>query len=187
MKKYLFFPLVMVVALPFMAGCDSHPHDHGDQELITRVSLVLTAQGQPNVVAEWLDADGPGGAAPTVSGLELVAGVAYSGTIGLTNTLNGEDITAEVAAKRETHQFFFTPGGDLASRMTVSRTDAPDGAGKPVGLTFSVATTGAAAGSGTLRVELLHYDRPQDKQANSRAGGETDVDVTFPVTLRAAN
>lgn len=187
MKKAHFLPLLLLASLPFLAGCDAQPHDHGDQELITRVRLVLSAQGQPNVVAEWLDTDGPGGAAPTVSGLNLQAGVTYAGTLELTDTINGEDISAEIAAKRETHQFFFTPGGDVASRMTVTRTDAPDGAGKPVGLTFSVATTGTAAATGTLRVELFHYDRAQDKQADSRAGGETDVDVTFPVTLRAAN
>lgn len=187
MKKTLVFPLMLVLALPFMAGCDSHPDDHGDQELITRVRLVLSAQGQPNVVAEWLDPDGPGGAAPTVSGLALRAGVTYTGAIELFDTVNNENITTEVAAKRETHQFFYTPGGDVASRVSVSRTDAPDGAGKPVGLTFSLTSTGTAAGSGTLRVELFHYDRAQDKQANSRAGGETDVDVTFPVTLQAVN
>jgi len=187
MKTYFVLPALLALSLPFLAGCDSKPHDHGDHELITRVRLVLSAQGQPNSVAEWLDADGPGGAAPTISTLELQAGVTYSGSIELFDTINGKDVTAEVAAKRETHQFFYTPGGAVASRITVNRTDAPDGAGKPVGLTFSLTSTGGAAGSGTLRVELFHYDRARDKQANSRSGGETDVDVVFPVSLRASN
>jgi predicted component of type VI protein secretion system len=182
------FPsLLLVSALLLVAftatGCDStEPDDHGagDEELITRIQLTLTAPQSPQVVAEATDPDGDG-ANLTIGTLVLKAGVTYSGTIGVFDDVNGENVGAEIDEEADEHQFFFIPGGQAASRLSIAATDS-DSNGLPVGLTFTLATTPGGAGQASLRVILSHFDDdPKDGVSQS---DETDIDVTFPVTIQ---
>ncbi len=165
-----------------VSGCDStEPDEHGagDEELITRIQLTLTSSQAPQVVVEATDPDGDG-ANLTIGTLVLKAGATYTGTIGVFDDVNGEDVGAEIDEEADEHQFFFVPGGQDASRLSVTVTDS-DSNGLPVGLAFTVATTSGGAGQASLRVILSHFDDdPKDGVSQS---DETDIDVTFPVTI----
>jgi hypothetical protein len=155
-----------------------------EEELITTLEVSLIPPGGPSVKLLFRDLDGDGGAPPVIEADTLSAGVVYAGSIKLTNeSVTPEvDITEEVAEEGEEHQFFYSLDGVDA---TLSYTDQ-DADGNPVGITFALVT--GTAGAGTMTVILRHLP---DKFAAgvsqgdlTNAGGETDIEVTFPVVVR---
>jgi len=155
-----------------------------EEELITTFTYTLSTSGATPVVLSFTDLDGDGGNAPTINGGTLQANTTYTGTIDLLNEAESpaESITAEIAEEKEDHQFFFaTDGLDLSFAY-----EDLDANGQPVGLTTTLVT--GNAGTGNLRITLRHQP---DKSANGvtngaidNAGGETDIEVTFPVTIQ---
>ncbi|MEZ4237059.1 MAG: hypothetical protein R3F59_13080 [Myxococcota bacterium] len=113
-----------------------------------------------------------------------------------------EDITLEVDAESDQHQVLFlgsgvqspATGDNAAAVVAIDYADT-DANGLPVGLDDDVTTLGA--GAGELRVVLRHMP-PQDGEPVKVAGvaedvasggigaapGDSDVDVTFPVTVQ---
>lgn len=165
-----------------MTACDStEPDDNGagEEELITRVVLTLTGGGQ-TIVAEASDPDGDG-TNFQIDALSLAAGTTYSGSIELFDDIHDENITEEVEEEADEHQFFYTVQGGLANRLTVTVTDT-DGNGLPVGLDFTLTVSQGGAASGTLNVVLSHFD--EEPKTGTGRSDETDVDVTFPVTVQ---
>jgi len=81
------------------------------------------------------------------------------------------------------HQFFYTVGGDVAVQeaVTITITDQDENS-LPVGLMFTVAVADVGLGTGTLNVVLSHYD-DAPKNGTDRSD-ETDIDVTFPLTVQ---
>lgn len=184
-KKYNRFGLpILVLLLVAFAGCDSEEPDEGpgEEELITRVTLNLSpAGGGTDVVAEANDPDGDG-TDFQIGTLTLTANTTYTGSITIYDDINDEDITEEVEAEADEHQFFYIPGGGAASRVTVDITDEDSNA-LPVGLEFTVAVSAGDAATGTLQVILGHYDEaPKDGVTQS---DESDIDLQFPVTIVA--
>lgn len=185
--KYILF----LLTLALLASCTDNPGGNddegpGEEELITRVTLTLTAEDDSQTSASWSDEDGPGGNEPVIGTLQLQAGVTYSGTIQLLDTTDepAGDITAEVEEEAEEHQLFYSAEGGIAGRVTVTVTDT-DSNGLPVGLTYRVEVIGDAAATGTLNVVLSHYDEvPKDGTTRS---DETDVDIDIPVVITAAD
>lgn len=177
-----------------LIGCDGEkPEDNaGEQELITTVVLTLTDAANPAsaVSATWRDLDGDGPGQPTIETLGLKAGTTYHGRIaGLLDETRtpAEDLAAEVRDEAEEHQFFFTPAGGIANRITVTLTDRESdygpneiGADLPVGLAFDLVVSAGAAADGVLNVVLSHYDEgPKTGQRSL----ETDIDIDVPVTI----
>ncbi|MCL4707529.1 hypothetical protein KJ068_20430 [bacterium] len=165
----------------------TNPDNGNEQELITTVTLSLTENGTSNVVtATFKDPDGDGGAAPTFGTLTLKAGSTYTGKVELLDESKNpaEDITKEVKEEAEAHQFFYTPQGALAGRLTVTITDK-DSNNLPVGLEFTVAVLagGAVTGSATnsLNVVLSHFDNTPKNGADR--SDESDIDINIPVTI----
>ncbi|KAA0229845.1 hypothetical protein EDS67_09625 [candidate division KSB1 bacterium] len=165
----------------------TNPDNGNEQELITTVTLSLTENGTSNVVtATFKDPDGDGGAAPTFGTLTLKAGSTYTGKVELLDESKNpaEDITEEVKEEAEAHQFFYTPQGALAGRLTVTITDK-DSNNLPVGLEFTVAVLagGAVTGSATnsLNVVLSHFDNTPKNGADR--SDESDIDINIPVTI----
>lgn len=174
--------LIAFVAPILVAACDSSEPDDdgpGEEELITRVVLTLIGGGE-TVTAVANDPDGDG-TNFEIDTIELAAGVTYNGSIELFDDPNGENITEEVEDEADAHQLFYTPGGGVAGRLSVTVTDE-DPNGLPVGLEFDLSDSGAGAATGTLRVVLSHYDE-EPKNGVDRSD-ETDVDLTFPVTIQ---
>ncbi|MDZ4699249.1 MAG: hypothetical protein SH809_06065 [Rhodothermales bacterium] len=178
-RVFLFCSLAL---LAVMSGCDSgEPDDDaGENELITRVTLILTpVAGGDLIIAEAEDPDGDG-ANLTIDSLQLTSGAIYQGEITLFDGVNNEDITAEVEDEEEEHQFWYTAEGGIADRVTVAITDT-DANDLPVGLAFTVSVSVGADTTGTMNVVLNHYEEGE-KEGTDRSD-ETDIDIDFPVSI----
>jgi hypothetical protein len=132
------------------------------------------------VVAAATDPDGDG-VDLQITGLTLDAGMTYTGTLVVLDQINDEDVAAEILAEANEHQFFFTAGGGVASRLVVTATDEDDN-GLPIGLRFTLTVGAGGAATGTLNVALSHFD--EEPKTGTTRSDETDIDVTFPVTIR---
>jgi len=192
-KLFELFTLSATMAFVFASvGCkEDNPADPGqgnEQELITKVILTLTENGTGNVVTvTFSDPDGSGGVAPTIGTLSVKAGSTYTGAITLSDETKNppDDITAEIQNEKDAHQFFYTPQGALAGRVTVAITDK-DSRNLPVGLAYTMAVTAGApvTGSATnsLKIALSHYD-PASSKDGTTPSSETDVEINFPVNI----
>ncbi len=180
MKTIKLLAVLFISTLVFTSCEDDHDddHDHGsDEELITTVLYTLT-DGNNTIVLEWEDLDGDTGNAPTISSGTLTANTSYTGSIQLLNRTESpaEDITLEVRAEGDEHEFFYTNTAGL----TITKTDT-DGT-NPVGIETSLST--GAAGSGSLTIVLKHEPTKPNDGTAANAGGSTDVQVTFPISIR---
>jgi hypothetical protein len=183
--------ILPVLALAaFTAACDDDPTAPvaNEQELITDVTLTLTPVGGGSAITTTIaDADGPGPnppAAQTVA-IALTPGTTYDGTIAFLDRSDPaavEDITEEVEEEAEEHRVFYTLSG--LSGVTIPDTSLDtDANGAPLGVTFQlVVDAAAAAGSGSIRVVLSHYD-DGPKGDGSTPSDETDADVTFTASV----
>ena len=177
--KFLKYAL-LASALVF-ASCsddDNTPDEVNEEEVITTLTVTLDS-GTDQIVLQYQDLDGEGSdpAEITVSGT-LSANTVYDGSIVLLNEIEGENITEEVEEEADEHQFFYTVGSGL--NVTTDYNDA-DSMGNPVGLSFILSTLDAS--SGALTFTLRHEpNKPND--GLETAGGETDIEVTFDVTVQ---
>lgn len=184
-NKFSLF-ILAIAFISLMSSCEKEgPEVPNEEELITTMTYTLTpVSGGSAVVLTFVDLDGDGGNAPTITGGTLAANTSYTGAITLSNqsVSPAEDITAEVAEEDAEHQFFFQSS---ISDLTVSYADL-DSDGKPIGLA-STLTTGNTA-SGSMTVILRH--EPNKTAANvstgdiTNAGGESDIEVTFSIDVQ---
>lgn len=178
--------LVLFVAIVFTACSDDDPEVVNEEELITTLTATLTPSGGgTEIILKSVDLDGDGPNAPVITvSANLTANTDYTGVLKIENETESpaEDITVEVLEEDEEHQFFFTPTNNVA---TVTYNDM-DGNGNPIGVRFILTTTTAA--SGNLTITLRHEPVKTASGVNSgditNAGGETDVQAVFPVTVQ---
>jgi len=156
------------------------------EEVITTVNYTLTSTSGEVVVLSFVDADGPnGGNAPVITGGTLSANTTYIGNIEFLNEIESptEDITEEIQAEDLDHQVFFVPNSSL--NATITYTDQ-DSQGNPLGI-GSMLVTGDAS-TGELKIILRHEPvKTASGVADgdpSNAGGETDIEVSLPVTIQ---
>ena len=177
-----FFKYALLASTLIFASCsddDDTPEPVNEEEVITTLTVTLDS-GSDTVVMQYqdLDGDGPDAATVTVSG-SLSANTTYDGSIILLNETESpaEDITEEIEEEDLDHQFFYTVGSGLD--VAAEYGDA-DSEGNPLGLSF-ILNTGVAS-SGGLTFTLRHEpNKPNTGLEN--AGGETDIEVTFDVTV----
>ena len=181
----IFASFLMIGLTSCSSDDDSTPPPVNEEEVIMTLTLTLTpATGGsgPQVTMTSRDADGDGPNPPvvTVSG-PLTFGTVYSGVVVVLNETETppENITEEVIEEDEEHQFFFFNSGGLD--VTVTYNDQ-DGNGNPLGVLTQVDASGVS--SGNLRVVLRHEPNKPNDGTLADAGGETDIDVTFPVTVQ---
>jgi len=178
--KILSFLFIATLTFNGCSDDDDAPGVVNEEEVITTVTISLTPQGGGTTITLISDdpdgPDGPTAPSVTVSG-DLAASTTYNGSITFFNSIENEDITAEVEEEDDEHQVFYASG-----LGTFAYGDA-DGDGNPIGLSFTFTTD--AAGVGTLSAILRHEP---DKNAVgvsdgdiTNAGGETDVEVTFDI------
>ena len=191
-KRTFGWALALLVVL-YTAGCDSTEPDEdggGEEEVITDVNLILTPLdgGAPLTFNANFDDTGERQSLDT---LRLTAGATYSGEIEFLNSFENEDVTVEIRDEEpDAHRLFYTPGGGLADRITISdlSTD-PDG--NPLGVTYSMAVSAGEAATGMLNVKLRHYEDPSAKPDDDGVAEvpgvvENDVNIDFPVVISAA-
>jgi hypothetical protein len=179
-KVFLKFVMgVFAIALLSVTACNPDGGDDNEEEVITKVTLTLKDAAGKETSFAWNDPDGASGTQkPTVENIVLAPNTSYTASVKLENgTVNPvENITTEVQKEADVHLFIYTY--DKAN-VTVEITDK-DSKGKPLGIATKVTTK--AAGDGKLRIVLKH--EPTDKNNTANPGGETDVDVEFPVSVK---
>ncbi|NJL74373.1 MAG: type 1 periplasmic binding fold superfamily protein [Saprospiraceae bacterium] len=181
--KLFAFLAVVFVGMSLVSCDDDEPETENEEEEITTLSLALVGGAAP-VVFQFRDLDGDGGNPPVITqGTPLAANTTYTGILTLLNENENEDITAEILEEDEDHQFFFRPSNGL--NLSVSYKDA-DADQNPIGLETEFRT--GAVSTGTLVVTLRHLPNKtaagvKDGNINN-AGGETDIEVTFNVTIQ---
>jgi hypothetical protein len=177
-----FLKYALLASTLIFASCsddDDTPEPVNEEEVITTLTVTLDS-GSDTVVMQYqdLDGDGPDAATVTVSG-SLSANTTYDGSIILLNETESpaENVTEEIEEEDLDHQFFYTVGSGLD--VAAEYGDA-DSEGNPLGLSF-ILNTGVAS-SGGLTFTLRHEpNKPNTGLEN--AGGETDIEVTFDVTV----
>jgi len=163
-----------------------------EEEVINEVVLTFTPTGGGDAItANWFDADGDGVGNPTIDDIELDPDKEYDMAITLANTLEGEDITAEIQEEDDEHMFFFEfttdiftdPSGDgnFDSRDDDLNYNDQDENGFPVGLSTNW-TTGSSS-AGTFRVVLKHQPGLKTATSDATVGG-TDVDISFAINIQ---
>ena len=185
METFRFLYIITFGILFTASSCDKNTEIPNPEELITTLTytLIPAGGGQP-VVFSFRDPDGDGGAAPVIITEPLAPNVAYNGELELLNESTNPvtDITAEIEEEGEEHQFFYGINGVHASVFY----DDQDALGNPIGIKTTLATFGT--GSGTIVITLRHQPDKAAPGVNNgsiqNAGGETDIEVTFPVTIQ---
>lgn len=184
MKKQLSYLMAALMMLTFVAtGCkkdDKAPEN--EEELITTLKLTFVeVGGTGSLTFTFKDADGPGGNAPSLNEqITLAPSKQYNCTVQVLDESKSpaDDITTEITAEANDHQFYFAPSG---VNITVNGLNN-DPNGRPLGVT-SVWTTGTASGPGTVKVTLKH--KPGTKGASDPVTvGETDVEINFTARVQ---
>lgn len=182
-KLFLLLSFFALLSLP--ACNDDDIDDNPDEEVITTLNYSLFSTSAPSVTLSFRDLDGDGGTAPTISGGTLMANTTYTGTVEFLNesVTPTEVVTEEIEEEDDEHQLFFVPSTSL--NATVEYTDTDDD-GNPVGLSTTLMT--GEASDGQLTIILRHQpNKSADGVAGGdieNAGGETDIEVTFDVTIQ---
>ncbi len=186
--KYIKIICLFFLGSTILFGCKKEKKTviPNEEELITTLRYNLVPSGGGATVQfTFTDLDGDGGNAPAVVGGTLMANTTYNGSIELLNETEtpAEDITLEVQEEDEEHQFFFESLDGLAATMNYAD---QDGNGQPLGLKSTLVTSGAS--SGKVRIILRHEPNKTAQGVSggdiTNAGGETDIEVEFPVTIQ---
>lgn len=179
--KSIFALALISIAFVSCSSDDDTPAPVNEEEVITTLTATLTTTGSTiTLTSQDLDGDGPDAPVITVSSA-LAANTTYTGSLDLLNETEdpAESITEEIEEEDDEHQFFFT-----SSLVSTSYLDM-DADGNPVGLLFTVTTTDA--GTGNLTITLRHEPAKSAEGVSdgdiTNAGGETDIVVTFPITV----
>lgn len=185
--------MLLAVASMFFSSCKTDdPEPVNEEELITTVKLTFTGGGEINTIQSVdLDGDGPNAPVITPATLSLSPNVTYAVSVEFLNEAENpaEDITEEVAEEGEEHQvFYILNNSNVFSSFAYAGGADNDADDKPIGLNVN-ATTSATGGTSTLRVVLRHELNKATAglsignfQPNT-AGGNTDIDVTFNVSI----
>ncbi|MCP3929560.1 MAG: type 1 periplasmic binding fold superfamily protein [Bacteroidetes bacterium] len=187
MSKIIYQILLLSITAFIFQNCNQDdPVPEHQEELITTLIMTFTdMSGGQQQVFSFRDLDGEGGNAPVITNAVLEANSSYDVTIEVLNesVSPSETITEEVEEEADEHQFFFSIAGSLNLEFTYDDEDANS---RPLGLETTF-TTGAAS-TGTLAVILRHEpDKAATGVSNgdiTNAGGETDIEVTFDVTIQ---
>lgn len=195
------FNLIAIILIPVtFIACSPDPEKENIPELITKVTLTFTATGEAPIVVTATDPDGEGVQNLVVDGeIELKANTEYLLELELINGLatpgsDAYDITAEVEAEGDEHQFYFewtaglfsTPEGNGNLDNGADPVDYSGAAnsldenGLPLGITTSWFTAGS--GTGTFRTVLKHQPGLKVESGSSTLG-ETDLDVSFSISI----
>lgn len=187
MKTLKKLSILLLSAIIFSAcSDDDNPDPVHEEEVITTLTATLVPIGGGTTVTlqtRDLDGDGPNAPVITVSG-PLAANTTYNGSLELLNETENpaESINEEIEEEDDEHQFFYQATNNIA---TFTYSDS-DGDGNPIGLEFQLTTL--ATGTGDITITLRHEpnkDAPGVSDGSiANAGGETDIQATFSVTVQ---
>ncbi len=171
--------------LIFLVSCEKpDPVIPNEEELITDLRYMLVSADMSDTsILHFSDIDGEGGMDPVITADTISSAENYTGYISLTNEQNSPatDIGEEVREEGVDHQFFFSS----LNSMDFTYLDF-DNNGHPIGLLTQVSSQ--ETGEDTLQIVLRHEpqkDLPDVISGDiTDAGGETDIQVSFPIYVR---
>lgn len=193
-KLYL---IALVLASFTILSCDSEdPVPENDGELITDVTLTfqeIDANGDE--VGEPFDftaSDAEGieiGSTPEVETVMLAKGKTYQMSIVVYNSVAGENITEEISEESDEHQFYFLGSAFVGTPILTYEYD--DEGGINLGLKGIVnVDQNPELNNASMQILLRHaLDKSYPGATNpnftdyAQAGGESDLDITFPVVV----
>jgi hypothetical protein len=190
-------PIYLFAALAMgFASCESNdPEEENDGEVITDVILKfqeVDASNNPVGASFSFKASDPQGievgSTPTIETITLTKGKKYIMNIEVKNSIENEDITKEILEEADEHQFFFLGTGFTSNILSIAYADANS---KLIGLrTLLTVSSSPGTNNTQMRVVLRHdLDKNFPGATNPnfanfvQAGGETDLDITFPVVI----
>ena len=170
------------------------PPEENEEEIITDVVLTfetITGGSLIDFTAQDPDGEGPENLI-VMDTIRLLSQTPYRLFIGLSNSIEGEDIDEEVEEEGDDHMVFFewTEGlffdpagnGNTDNRPDPINYNDVDINGLPIGLETQW-TTGDSTFAGSFRIVLKH--QPTFKSATSTVTTEsTDLDITFPIRIQ---
>lgn len=178
-----------LLSILFFTSCEKDdPKIPNEEELITTLIYTLTPDGGGTPVQfTFQDLDGDGGNDPIITNGTLMANTTYAGVITLLNETETPPIliSDEVEEEAEEHQFFYQ-FSHVFLTGAFEYADA-DANGNPIGLLTTFETPNSQSDL-TLTITLRHEPNKAAPGVNrgfiDQAGGETDIEVTFDVTVQ---
>lgn len=195
LKKLPFYALALA-ALAFTSCESEEPVIENEQEVITDVTLSFTelnATGNPIGTKISYKASNPQGivlgTAPTIETVRLTKGKNYRMEITVFNSIEKEDITAEILAEGDEHQFYFLGTAFAGSPPLTIVYDDPSG--ELIGLRTKVAVAASPGFNNAIMRVILRHDLNKgfagatnpNFQNFEQAGGESDLDINFPLVI----
>lgn len=174
--------LILLLSVGFTSCNTEDPVIPNEDELITTVIYTLTPSGGGDaVIFSFKDLDGDGSNPPVVVNGILTANTSYNGIIRILNETEtpAEDIGEEVENESDEHQFFYMPEATLNTTISYADTDIN---GNPLGLLTTLETGDASTGE--LVITLKHKPKKPNNGTLVDAGGVTDIQVFFTVTIQ---
>lgn len=182
LHKYIYAMLASI--LFFLASCSKDANTVNENEVITDFIVDLkSADGSDIVKLSFSDTDGDGGKAPIITSGILKKNTIYTASLSLKGKhgSHSDDITAEILEEAKSHQFFFST--DITG-VSFQYKDKDDN-NHPIGLESSWST--ASPASGKIKIILKHEPVKTGAGVSAgditNAGGETDIEVEFSVTV----
>ncbi|GGZ15293.1 hypothetical protein GCM10007049_04210 [Echinicola pacifica] len=199
-KNLLAALAIATMGMALQSCSKDDPVPEVDQELITDVTLTFTevddAGMEIGTAMAYKASSAEGIELSTNIDIEVISGLEadkrYLLEITAYNSIAGEDITTEILEEGDEHQFYFLGSAFVAdSPNMVYAYDDQDEDGFPIGLKGYVTTQPTLVGNASqFRLILRHdLDKAYAGAENPswenfvQAGGETDLDITFPVTF----
>lgn len=192
MKKHILKPLLWAFILSstvLFNACDDHYHDddvpkHDEGELINSVSLEFQhpSDSTANFTVTWSDIDGIGGNDPVLPDtIRLQKDSLYQAKVHFYHIHDGkkEEANPEILEEANDHLVCYTHTGiATVVHLEILRTDK-DAKNLELGITST--WKGLLVHDGGILVALKH--QPKIKNGSCTIG-ETDVEVTFPISVK---
>jgi hypothetical protein len=200
LQNHSLITMLLFILIFLGVSCEpKDPENENEEELITDVTLKFTEiDNQGNKIANPFeikasDAEGIGvGKNPSIGTITLIRGKRYALEISLFNRIENEDITKEIREDADDHQFFFLGTAFIGTNkvLTYEYIDK-DSKNNPLGLSGMVQVAALpAVNNAIFRLVLRHDLNKSLPGANNphfenfvNAGGETDIDIPFPLVI----
>ena len=173
----IFFTLLASTVIYSCSKGDDDPEEVNEQEVINRVSIVLS-EGSNSQTVTWNEGSTP----PAIT---LDVDKTYTASIyfyDASDPTDVEDITEEVIEEVDEHYCLWEIAGLSDFLITSAPTDYAGSDGIPINLITEWGTGGAE--SGNIKVTLIHEPANKTGTTRSSIGGETDIELTFPTTVQ---
>ena len=169
--------LYLLLSLLIISCSKDDPEPINEEELITTVQLTFKSPGITDQTVRWQEGSNNSDIISLAVNTQYEVEIIF---LDESDPSDIEDITEEVKEEADEHQVFYQ-FSQLNISLGQSSSDTLDSNQNPLFVNSLWNTS--EAGTGTVRVYLIH--EPVTKSSSTRDGfaGETDVTVDFPIII----